>query len=85
MCLIKNAFVVERNLDVIKMHGTTIKIIFTSFQLWAIRYISDFLRIWGIIIFQMLFLIIGIYSFITQLLHAFSFVVFMIFRRLSTA
>ena len=27
MCLIKGAFVGEKNFDVIKMHGTTIKII----------------------------------------------------------
>ena len=45
------------------------------FNLRAIRYISGYLTIRGIIVLQMLLLILGTYSFISQPLPALSFVV----------
>ena len=38
----KSAFVGEKNLDVIKMHGTTIKIIEGHSTYFALRYGTDF-------------------------------------------
>ena len=45
------------------------------FELWAIRYISGFLGNRGVLALQMLLLIIGVYSFISQPLPALPFVV----------
>jgi hypothetical protein len=46
MCLIKGAFVGEKNFDVIKMHGTTIKkdFIYLRFSLLPSRQIVPFLE-----------------------------------------